>query len=150
MIGFFLPFVTVIDEGKTESVSAFEMVFAGSEMKTQQTAGGTADDELTKELREVAPIIFGFWVPAILLVVAGTVAAARRRMTNVNATLGMLVALANVLAWFVLREAVLEVNKQSPGQPPVLVGLGTHALLAGGLLGFVGAAAVIFRPERAS
>jgi uncharacterized membrane protein YphA (DoxX/SURF4 family) len=114
----------------------------------QLIAGGTTPDELTAELREIAPIMIGFWVPAILLAIIATVAIVRGRMTNTTAVLGMLTALANIFAWYVLYEAMSEVNKEDPSMK-IMLGLGTHALLAGGLLGFIGSTAVTFRPEPA-
>jgi hypothetical protein len=149
VIGFFLPFITVKDATGSDSITPYQMVFAGQDTQPQLTAGGTSPDELTAELREVAPIMVGFWVPAILLAVVATVAIVRGRMTNGNAVVGMLVALANILAWYLIYEGMHEAQKAEPTLA-ISLGLGTHALLAGGLLGFIGSAAVTFRPERAS
>jgi hypothetical protein len=149
VIGFFLPFITVRDATGHESISAYQMVFAGQDTQAQLTAGGTTPDEITGELREVAPIMVGFWVPAILLAAAATVAIIRGRMTNGNAVIVIFIAVANVLAWYMLHEGMREAAKQQPTMA-IALGIGTHALLAGGLLGFVGACGVIFRPERAS
>jgi hypothetical protein len=148
VIGFFLPFISVSDPSGSESISAYQMVFAAQDQQMQLIAGGTTPDELTAELREIAPIMIGFWVPAILLAIIATVAIVRGRMTNTTAVLGMLTALANIFAWYVLYEAMSEVNKEDPSMK-IMLGLGTHALLAGGLLGFIGSAAVTFRPEPA-
>jgi hypothetical protein len=148
VVGFFLPFISVTDSTGSETISAYQMVFAGQDQQMQLLAGGTTPDELTAELREVAPIMVGFWAPAIALAVIATIAIIRGRMTNTTAVLGMLAALANMFAWYVLHEAMSEVNKEDPGLRVVL-GIGTHALLAGGLLGFLGSAAVTFRPEPA-
>ena len=148
VIGFFLPFITVSDHTGSESISAYQMVFAGQDQQMQILAGGTTPDELTAELREVAPIMVGFWTPAILLSIIATIAIIRGRMTNLTAVFGMLAGIANIFAWYVLYEGMNEVNKEDPSIKIVL-GLGTHALLAGGLLGFIGSAAVTFRPETA-
>ncbi|HUS28158.1 MAG TPA: hypothetical protein VMZ53_06600 [Kofleriaceae bacterium] len=148
VVGFFLPFVTVRDEKGSDSITPYQMVFAGQDTQAQLTAGGTTPDQITADLREVAPIMVGFWVPAILLAIFATIAIVRGRMSNGLAILAMLAALANIGAWFVFHEAMLEMNKEEPTLR-IALGIGTHALLAGGLLGFIAAAAAMFRPERA-
>jgi hypothetical protein len=129
LIGLFLPFVTV----RGQSLSAFELLLAD-------------DDIELVGLREIAP---EQWLPAIALVVLATVAVARR-MGIVNATLSLLAAILCVSEWFSLREAMVQISRVLFGPDDAIVlGLGTHALLVGGVLGVVGAGAAIFRPEPA-
>jgi hypothetical protein len=148
VIGFFLPLVKATDASGSDTVSAFQMVFGPQDATGMQTtARGTTPDALTAEMREVAPIIIGFWTPAIALSVIATIALIRKRMGTVLGTLGLLASLASMFAWYALHEGMREAEKAEP-TIGITLGLGTHALLVGGLLGALGACAALFWPQR--
>lgn len=161
IVSFFLPLFEIKDQG---AISAFQVV-KGIDTVKDITTGATKEladaveaeggaaakaelakgaGELNKKLAEVKGIVLGLYAPALLLIIIGAVALARKQFGRLGGTFSFLLGLVALFVWFGFHTVASEAAKDGTGQ----AGLGIHLYMASGALGAIGGLLALIKPER--
>ena len=152
ILSFFLPLVSVTREGKTVSVSAFEVMkgldAVGAAVDETPAASGGIDRaeaprfdraEAKKDIGAMKGIVMAIFAPAALLALLGGVGVARKRFARVAGTFSLIFGLLGLGIGAILKGAA-----EGDG------GIGLTLLLVTGVAGVVGGLAALVKPERAA
>jgi len=149
ILAFFLPMVTVERQGKSVSVSAFQVVkgldAVGSEldkdevqMKAASYDGGRESlSGAKKGVDGMKGIIMAIFAPALLLALIGAAGVARKKFGRVAGTFSLLFGLLGLGIGAILKSA-------AEGDS----GVGLTIMLLTGVLGIVGGIIALAKPDR--
>lgn len=156
LLGFFLPLFTVSHKGFKAQFTTFSLVQGIDRVEdhVEVVKGTEIDDqpeikaalvEVNKKLAEVRPFFYALFMPAALLFLFAVMAIAKARMGRLLGFFSILVGAGGVTLWFLLQTAVTELSKD---QADFAGGVGMHAILVSGGLGFFAGLVALFAPER--
>ena len=148
ILAFFLPMVTVEREGKSVSVSAFQVVkgldAVGSELDKENVRvkaaayGETATLNKAKDgVEGMKGIVMALFAPALLLAAIGGAGVARKKFGRVAGTFSLLLGLVALAIGALLKSA-------AEGDS----GIGLTFLLLTGVAGVVGGLITLVKPDR--
>jgi len=144
ILSFFLPMVSVTREGKTASVSAFQIVKGLDAVGVEVDKAG-ANREISvetsasakKDIGALKGIVMAIFGPAALLALIGAIGVARKRFGRVAASFSLVFGLIGLAIAGLLKSA-------AEGDS----GIGLTMLLLTGLAGVVGGIMALAKPER--
>ena len=144
ILAFFLPLVSVERQGKSASVSAFQImkgldqvevaVDDGVSKRSLDVATGA---EAKKDIGALKGIVMAIFAPALLLSLLGGLGVARKRFGRVAGTFSLLAGLAGLGIAAILKGA-------AEGD----AGIGLTLLLITGVAGVIGGLVALVKPER--
>jgi hypothetical protein len=149
ILAFFLPMVSVTREGKTATVSAFQVVkgleVVSTELAKDEVAVRAASVGETASLAQaqdgigsIKGIVMAVFAPALLLAAIGGAGVARKRFGRGAGTFSLLLGLAGLGIGVILKGA-------AEGDS----GIGLTMLLLTGVAGVIGGLMALVKPERA-
>jgi len=146
ILAFFLPMVSVHREGSTGTVSAFQVI-KGLEAITVQTGtheaqvaladAGSSTGEAQDALGKMKGIVAAVFVPALLLLLIGGVAVARKKFQRTSGAFALVIGLVGLGIAAIL-------NGAAEGDGGIAISL----LLATGTAGVIGGIIGLIKPER--
>ena len=141
ILAFFLPLVSVERQGKSASVSAFQIMKGLDQVEVAVDADRTMDVATSasakKDVGALKGIVMAIFAPALLLTFIGGLGVARKRFGRVAGTFSLLAGLAGLGIASILKGA-------AEGD----AGIGLTFLLITGVTGVIGGLVALVKPER--
>lgn len=144
ILAFFLPLVSVERQGKSASVSAFQIMKGLDQVEvavddgvSRHSLNVATAESARKDIGALKGIVMAIFAPALLLSLLGGLGVARKRFGRVAGTFSLLAGLAGLGIASILKGA-------AEGD----AGIGLTFLLITGVAGVIGGLVALVKPER--